>query len=111
MRFLSYPVDSEPGLVQVILVATVAGEVKGWTSMTGNIRQAKEYVAHHGGLRSGESLADALARLPDIDEARELSRMKSVMQVGRSCHDCSCHLMPPCQQCVECEVCNDDESM
>lgn len=22
------------------------------------------------------------------------------------CHDCSCHVSPPCSQCVHCETCN-----
>ena len=22
------------------------------------------------------------------------------------CHDCSCHISPPCSACVECETCN-----
>ncbi|AEQ20946.1 hypothetical protein E3_0350 [Rhodococcus phage E3] len=22
------------------------------------------------------------------------------------CHDCSCHIDPPCEQCVECKECN-----
>lgn len=70
------------------------------------IGQAKQYVAHNGGIRRGESLADALDRLPDAREAAELSRMQSVMQGARTCHICSCHINPPCLECVDCEVCN-----
>ena len=22
------------------------------------------------------------------------------------CHECSCHINPPCEQCVQCETCN-----
>ena len=22
------------------------------------------------------------------------------------CHDCSCHISPPCSECVDCKVCN-----
>ncbi len=22
------------------------------------------------------------------------------------CHECSCHISPPCQECVDCKVCN-----
>jgi hypothetical protein len=25
---------------------------------------------------------------------------------ARACHDCTCHISPPCTQCVECETCN-----
>lgn len=71
-----------------------------------SINEAKRYVLHNGGLKKGESLADALKRLPDMDVAYEESRMKSVMQAGRTCHDCNCHLYPPCFGCVECSVCN-----
>jgi hypothetical protein len=70
------------------------------------ISTLKIYVANNGGLQDGESLADALKRLPDYSEAFEQSRMQSVFQAGRECHVCSCHLYPPCQQCVDCEVCN-----
>ena len=39
----------------------------------------------------------------------EISRLQSVMQGGRECHECSCHIYPPCAACVECEVCSDQE--
>lgn len=74
------------------------------------IAQAKEYVRDNGGLLKGESLNDALKRLPDYHEAVEKSRMKSVLQAGRTCHDCNCHLWPPCSGCVECPTCNAEES-
>lgn len=75
------------------------------------VAQAKGYVRHNGGLQKGESLADALKRLPSVEEAFEESRMQSVLQGSRTCHRCSCHLFPPCQACVDCPICNpEDES-
>lgn len=72
------------------------------------IAEAKRYIASNGGLLKNESLSDVLKRLPDYDQAFEESRMQSVMQGGRTCHTCSCHLFPPCQECVDCRVCNEE---
>lgn len=79
------------------------------------IAEAKARMAGNGGLRKGESLTDGLARLdPDSEvskaEAFELSRLKSMRQGGRTCHDCSCHISPPCYECVECLVCNEEST-
>lgn len=38
----------------------------------------------------------------------EASRLQSVYQNGRTCHICSCHISPPCEACVNCEVCNQE---
>lgn len=51
-----------------------------------------------------ETLKERIARFKK--DPFEASRMKSVFQNGRECHDCSCHIAPPCNGCVTCEVCN-----
>lgn len=75
------------------------------------IREAKLFVLENGGLQLGESLGDALSRLEGDELERQHARENwhSSPRQGPGCHDCSCHIAPPCSQCVECEVCNPQE--